>query len=38
LINEALAQSRPAAEVESADGTAQEREQGGRTAEAEPEA
>jgi ribosome-binding factor A len=35
LINEALAQSRPAAEVESADGTAQEHEHGGRTEDAE---
>jgi ribosome-binding factor A len=35
LINEALAQSRPAAEVESADGTALEREQGGRTEDAD---
>jgi ribosome-binding factor A len=36
LINEALAQSRPEAEVESADGTAQEGEQGGRTDDAGP--
>jgi ribosome-binding factor A len=38
LINEALAQSHPAAEVESADGTAQEREQGGSLEDAEPQA